>query len=139
MAVVDVVDVVVVGDRLMSAVGTVTVRMVGVGLMLHAFVIPRSASQKACRVTPRGGWPPRPRTTIEGVAVYEYVCRACDTSFELRRAMSDADSRVTCPQGHADVRRRLSVFAAVGSGGSEVSPAGAPAGGCCGGACGCGR
>jgi putative FmdB family regulatory protein len=71
--------------------------------------------------------------------LYEYVCRDCDTSFELRRAMSDSDSRVTCPSGHTDVRRRLSVFASVGARAQTTPLGSAPtSGGCCGGACGCG-
>jgi putative FmdB family regulatory protein len=74
------------------------------------------------------------------MAVYEYVCRECHTSFELRRAMADADRSVICPSGHADVRRKLSVFASVGAtAGAATASAGAsgPAAGCCGGGCGC--
>ena len=74
------------------------------------------------------------------MAVYEYLCRDCDASFELRRAMGDADREVVCPDGHTDVRRKLSVFAAVGgsttTGATSARPA-PSAGGCCGGACGC--
>jgi putative FmdB family regulatory protein len=76
------------------------------------------------------------------MAVYEYICRDCDTSFELRRPMGDADREVTCPNGHADVRRKLSVFVSVGaSAGPAAGAFGAspPSGGCCGGACGCGH
>jgi putative FmdB family regulatory protein len=74
------------------------------------------------------------------MAVYEYVCRECDTAFELRRAMGEADLPVTCPGGHTDVRRKLSVFASVGAAAQAgAAPAGAagPSGGCCGGGCGC--
>jgi putative FmdB family regulatory protein len=72
------------------------------------------------------------------MALYEYVCLDCDTLFELRRAMGDADSNVTCPSGHVDVRRRLSVFASVGTNTGSARPGATPsAGGCCGGACGC--
>jgi putative FmdB family regulatory protein len=74
------------------------------------------------------------------MALYEYVCRACDVSFELRRAMGDADNHVSCPNGHADVRRKLSVFASAGTTGAAAPIGFAPsAGGCCGGACGCGH
>ena len=76
------------------------------------------------------------------MALYEYLCRDCETSFEVRRAMSDTDGAVTCPSGHSDVRRKLSTFVSVGSrANASVSSAGSvgPAGGCCGGACGCGR
>jgi putative FmdB family regulatory protein len=77
------------------------------------------------------------------MALYEYVCRRCDAPFEVRRSMEEADSHVTCPSGHTDVRRKLSMFAAVGARSTATTtaaPLGAsPAGGCCGGACGCGR
>ena len=66
--------------------------------------------------------------------VYEYRCCTCDARFDLRRALGEADAEATSPQGHADSRRLLSVFAA---GGRSTGPA-AAGGGCCGGGCGCG-
>lgn len=75
------------------------------------------------------------------MALYEYFCRECETTFELRRPMRDADSSVTCPAGHLDVRRKISVFASVGAS-TEAGSGGLDAtsgGGCCGGACGCGH
>lgn len=70
------------------------------------------------------------------MAVYEYRCRTCDQVFEQRRSMSDANLPATCPQGHSDTVKLLSMFASTGSaaGGPAMAPAG---GGCCGGACGC--
>ena len=71
--------------------------------------------------------------------LYEYVCRVCDTRFEARRSMSDAAAPISCPAGHPDTTRLLSVFASVGrsaSGGPRpaAGPAGVrtgpPAGGC---------
>jgi hypothetical protein len=47
--------------------------------------------------------------------------------------MADADSPATCPDGHVDTTRLLSVFASTG--GAQPAPSG---GGCCGGGCGCG-
>jgi putative FmdB family regulatory protein len=70
------------------------------------------------------------------VATYEYRCRACGATFEERRAMADADAPATCPDGHADTTRLLSVFASTTGGASAPSTPGG--GGCCGGACGCG-
>jgi putative FmdB family regulatory protein len=70
------------------------------------------------------------------VATYEYRCRACGATFEERRAMAEADAPATCPEGHADTTRLLSVFASTG--GASAGPAPAAGGGCCGGACGCG-
>jgi putative FmdB family regulatory protein len=74
------------------------------------------------------------------MAMYEYRCRTCDTTFELRRAMSDSNEPACCPEGHPGAVRLLSVFASVGAG-TGASPAAAPisssGGGCCGGGCGC--
>jgi putative FmdB family regulatory protein len=81
------------------------------------------------------------RRIICAMALYEYFCRECETSFEARRPMRDADLGVTCPEGHLNVRRKISVFAAVGAL-ADAGPASfeaASAGGCCGGACGCGH
>ncbi len=75
-----------------------------------------------------------PAVASAAVATYEYRCRACGATFEERRAMRDADAPATCPTGHADTARLLSVFASTG--GSSPAPSGG--GGCCGGACGCG-
>ena len=56
--------------------------------------------------------------------------------------MADADAVATCPDGHTDTTRLLSVFASTtsGSAGTSASMSSAPmgGGGCCGGACGCG-
>lgn len=69
---------------------------------------------------------------------YEYRCLTCDATFEQRRAMAEADDAVTCPAGHADTRRLLSVFASTGSAAPSASsaPAAAPMRGC-GGGCAC--
>ena len=71
--------------------------------------------------------------------MYEYRCRTCESRFELRRPMAEADAPAVCPDGHEGAVRLLSVFASIGS--SASAPAGAPmaaAGpGPCGGACAC--
>jgi putative FmdB family regulatory protein len=73
------------------------------------------------------------------MATYEFRCRACGATFEERRPMADADAPATCPSGHVDTTRLLSVFAATGSATPGASPAPMGGGaGCCGGACGCG-
>jgi putative FmdB family regulatory protein len=63
---------------------------------------------------------------------YEYRCPTCDTTFELRRSMAEANDPASCPDGHPDAVRLLSVFASVGtsSGGGSPMPAGPPPGGC---------
>lgn len=79
--------------------------------------------------------------TMSGVPLYEFRCRACDETFEVRRPMSESSSPATCPQGHDGAVRLLSVFASVGSAGSTAAPASAtqarPSGGGCGGGCAC--
>lgn len=65
------------------------------------------------------------------VPVYEYRCLECEGVFERHSSFHDADL-ARCPQGHARVKRLLSLF----SGGRAAAPSGG--GGCCGGACGCG-
>jgi len=74
--------------------------------------------------------------------LYEFRCRTCDTTFELRRPMSEAADPASCPDGHDGAVRLLSVFATAGaSAGGSASGAPAPrtsgGGGCCGGGCGC--
>jgi putative FmdB family regulatory protein len=75
--------------------------------------------------------------------LYEYRCRTCDDTFELRRAMSESSEPATCPSGHDGAVRLLSVFASVGasngqSGGMSAGAAPAPSsGGGCGASCGC--
>jgi putative FmdB family regulatory protein len=75
---------------------------------------------------------------MSGVPLYEFRCRTCDDTFEVRRPMSESGDPATCPQGHEGAVRLLSVFASVG-GSAGAAPAAAaprPAGGC-GGACAC--
>ncbi|CAB4365232.1 MAG: zinc ribbon domain-containing protein [Actinobacteria bacterium] len=71
--------------------------------------------------------------------LYEFRCRTCDDTFEVRRPMSEASEPATCPQGHDSAVRLLSVFASVGASGGAPSsaPAPRPSGGGCGGACAC--
>ncbi|MEZ5218421.1 MAG: zinc ribbon domain-containing protein [Ilumatobacteraceae bacterium] len=69
--------------------------------------------------------------------LYEYKCKDCDTVFEVRRPMAEANEATVCAEGHP-ATRLLSVFASVGGGSSAPAPAVAPrpAGGC-GGHCAC--
>ena len=73
---------------------------------------------------------------------YEFRCRRCDEVFEVRRPMSGSGDPATCPDGHADTVRLLSVFARAGvadaSGARSAPVMPGAGGGCCGGACGCG-
>jgi len=67
---------------------------------------------------------------------YEYLCQACSTIYEERRAYAQADAASRCPEcGSSRVRRRLSTFIMF-SPGSDLSAGG----GCAcsaGGACAC--
>jgi putative FmdB family regulatory protein len=69
--------------------------------------------------------------------VYEYYCRPCNSKFELLRSMKLSDQTATCPAGHKNAARTVSVFAALGVG--VLDETASFAGGCaCGGACSCG-
>jgi putative FmdB family regulatory protein len=67
---------------------------------------------------------------------YDYRCRECGTTFEVRRSITATDTAATCPDGHADTVKLLSTVAIgglVGVGARDAS--GAAPGGCCGGGC----
>jgi putative FmdB family regulatory protein len=71
------------------------------------------------------------------MAVYEYLCMACEARFEDRRSMgASVDTALACPSCGSDrVRRRFSFVAA-----TSASTSGEASAGCaCGGACACGR
>ena len=73
---------------------------------------------------------------------YEYRCRACGSTFEMTRPMSESSAPCSCPAGHDDTVKLLSTVAVGGRsvGAAPASPGafGGGGGGCCGGACGCG-
>ncbi|ANZ38150.1 FmdB family transcriptional regulator [Lentzea guizhouensis] len=62
---------------------------------------------------------------------YEFRCRTCDDTFELKRPMSESSAPASCPDGHADTVKLLSM---AGIGGTAAQPSGG-GGGCCGGGC----
>jgi putative FmdB family regulatory protein len=71
------------------------------------------------------------------VPSYDVRCRACGTTFEIKRPMAQADDPAPCPEGHDDTVRLLPTIAVTGLA-AKKAPAmptcGAPAGGgCCGG------
>jgi len=69
---------------------------------------------------------------------YDYRCRSCGATFELRRPMSQSDAPAMCPAGHGDAVKLMSMVAVTGtaSGGSgAAAPAEGGGGGCCGGGC----
>jgi putative FmdB family regulatory protein len=69
---------------------------------------------------------------------YDYRCRSCGTTFELRRPMSQANAPAMCPSGHEDTVKLMSMVAvtgAAGAGASAPAPSQGGGGGCCGGGC----
>ena len=76
--------------------------------------------------------------TLGDMPLYDFRCKTCETTFEIRRPMAEASDPATCPQGHENAVRLLSVFASVGASSSAAAPATTPrAGGGCGSGCGC--
>jgi putative FmdB family regulatory protein len=76
------------------------------------------------------------------MARYDYRCRVCDASFEVRRGITeDSSAVVTCPAGHPETSRVFSAVAVNRGATAASTGASVPAGGagCCGGACGCGH
>ncbi|MDA2967988.1 MAG: zinc ribbon domain-containing protein [Actinomycetota bacterium] len=70
--------------------------------------------------------------------LYDFRCKTCETTFEVRRPMAEASDPATCPQGHENAVRLLSVFASAGTSSGAVARAPAPrSGGGCGSDCGC--
>jgi putative FmdB family regulatory protein len=73
--------------------------------------------------------------TILAVPRYEYRCRACGSTFERSRPMSESSAPCRCPNGHDDTVKLLSTVSVGGRAGAAESRG--SGGGCCGGACGC--
>ena len=72
------------------------------------------------------------------MARYDFRCRSCGSTFEVERPMAQASDPATCPEGHDDTVKLLSMVSTVGrAGAAPVSaPSGPPmGGGCCGGGC----
>jgi putative FmdB family regulatory protein len=66
---------------------------------------------------------------------YDFRCRSCGATFELRRPMAQANDPAVCPQGHTDTTKLLSTVA-IGTGGGAAAPQpSGGGGGCCGGGC----
>jgi putative FmdB family regulatory protein len=72
------------------------------------------------------------------VPTYEYRCRECAQTFEVKRSMSAASEPASCPDGHADTVKLLSMISLGRAGSDGAAAPAASGGGCCGGACGCG-
>nr|BFD90835.1 hypothetical protein KitaXyl93_21950 [Kitasatospora sp. Xyl93] len=67
---------------------------------------------------------------------YDFRCRSCGATFELRRPMAQANDPAVCPQGHEDTVKLLSTVAVTGGAtAAQQAPAAGGGGGCCGGGC----
>lgn len=68
---------------------------------------------------------------------YEFRCRECGSTFSEQRPMAASGEPATCPDGHTDTIRLLTMAGALTGGSSRRSaePGPAGAGGCCGGGC----
>ncbi|MBA2389298.1 MAG: zinc ribbon domain-containing protein [Geodermatophilaceae bacterium] len=69
------------------------------------------------------------------MASYDYRCRTCEVTFEVRRPVTEAESALGCPQGHVDVTRVWSAVGLSGAAAGARTPRAAPGSGCCGGGC----
>ncbi len=69
------------------------------------------------------------------MAAYDYRCRECGETFEIRRSVLSDESATACPYGHSDVVRVWSAVAVTGAAGLAGTPAPQGGGGCCGGGC----
>lgn len=68
--------------------------------------------------------------------MYEFRCRQCGDTFTESRPMSASSDPATCPKGHDDTTRLLTVAGSITSLGSGSAPVAASGGGgCCGGGC----
>ena len=84
-----------------------------------------------------GAWlkpPDASAPRLDGMARYEYRCRACGATFEQTRPMAEANAPASCPEGHTDTVKLFSAVAVGGRTAAGPSPA-AGGGGCCGGGC----
>lgn len=72
---------------------------------------------------------------ITTVPIYEYRCRQCGDTFTVSRPMIASSDPASCPEGHTDTTRLLSVAGTVTTLGSGPTPAPTSGGGCCGGGC----
>jgi putative FmdB family regulatory protein len=68
---------------------------------------------------------------MPGVPLYEFRCRSCGSTFTEQRPMIASGDPATCPSGHGDTVRLLSMAGTL----SAVAEPRGGGGGCCGGGC----
>jgi len=69
--------------------------------------------------------------------LYEYYCRRCEAKFELLRPMSRSEDPATCPSGHEEAERVLSLFSSFSKSADGLSTpvGGSPCSSCASGTC----
>ncbi len=72
---------------------------------------------------------------LPGMPRYEYRCKTCGVTFELKRPMARSSDPASCPHGHGEAVKLLSTVAVGGGAQAPQAPAGGGGGGCCGGGC----
>ena len=70
--------------------------------------------------------------------IYEYWCARCKTQFDKLRPIAANDAEVKCPECGSNVKRMLSVVAAVNKSTGQGYSTAANGGGCACGRCACG-
>ena len=78
-----------------------------------------------------------PHASLLHMPSYDYRCRQCGDTFEIKRSITAAAEPVACPQGHDDTVKLLSTVSVAVGGRGSAGPATAAGGGggCCGGGC----
>jgi putative FmdB family regulatory protein len=64
------------------------------------------------------------------VPLYDFRCRTCGDTFELRRSMAEADAPAPCPEGHHDTVKLLPLIADGGRASAAAARAPVATGGC---------
>ncbi len=77
------------------------------------------------------------RSYTSAMPMYEFRCRTCGDTYTEQRPMAQSSAASTCPSGHPDTVRLLSVAGALtgASGVADVADVQPSGGGCCGGGC----
>ncbi|MGH3863732.1 FmdB family zinc ribbon protein [Actinokineospora sp.] len=66
---------------------------------------------------------------------YEFRCRECGSTFDVRRPMAESSDPAACPEGHADTVKLLKMAGLSGATATSQAPqsgGGCGGGGCCG-------
>ncbi|GAA3879659.1 hypothetical protein GCM10022243_50400 [Saccharothrix violaceirubra] len=62
---------------------------------------------------------------------YEFRCKTCGSTFDVNRPLAESSAPASCPEGHDDTVKLLSMAGLAG----KTTGGGQGGGGCCGGGC----